>query len=160
MRDRAPSQARASHHSDSPPHSAAGGPPPGAVSHSAPPRAQSDGGAADRIDAGAEDLPEISPRELAERLRAGDAIALLDVREPWEHAVASVPGARLLPLGQLERLAHTVAADRELVVLCHHGVRSAAAVEFLRGIGVRGARNLAGGIDRWSREVDPSVPRY
>ena len=147
-------------HSRPPGHRADGGPPPRPTSPSNAPAAQPHGRSPDHSSAADMDLPEIAPRELAERLRAGDSVDLLDVREPWEHAAASIPGARLVPLGQLEQLAHTIAPDREVVVLCHHGVRSAAAVDFLREIGVRGARNLAGGIDRWSREVDPSVPRY
>ena len=156
----ASSDERASSHSGARPHGGTGGPPPSATSPADASLAQPGRRSVHPTHAADAGLPEIEPRELAERLRGGEEVALLDVREPWEHAVASIPGARLLPLGQLEQLAHTVAADREVVVLCHHGVRSAAAVEFLREIGVPAARNLAGGIDRWSREVDPSVPRY
>ena len=84
---------------------------------------------------------------------------LIDVREPHEYAYARLPGARLIPLATLARETGTLPRDGSVVVYCHHGVRSAHAVEMLRGIGVP-ARNLTGGIDRWSVEVDPSVRRY
>jgi rhodanese-related sulfurtransferase len=81
------------------------------------------------------------------------------VREPHEHAYARIPGARLIPLATLPRVVAELPRDASIVVYCHHGVRSAHAVEFLRAAGIT-ARNLTGGIDRWSVEVDPSVPRY
>ena len=106
------------------------------------------------------DLAAITPAELAARWDAGDRPALLDVREVDEHRVARLEGARLVPMATLPAALATIDPDAELVVYCHHGVRSAAAVDFLRRNGIRGARNLTGGIDRWSREVDPAVPRY
>lgn len=103
---------------------------------------------------------EITPTELSARLASGDAIQLLDVREPHEHEYARIAGARLIPLRTLP--SRTTELDRsvELVVYCHHGTRSAHAVELLRRDGFDRARNLAGGIDRWSTDVDPAVPRY
>ncbi len=107
-----------------------------------------------------DDAPfDIQPEDLAAHLRRADRPALLDVRERWEWELARIPGAQLLPMGELEDQADSLDADRELVVFCHSGVRSRTAVSWLRMRGFR-ARNLAGGIDRWSREVDPSVPRY
>jgi rhodanese-related sulfurtransferase len=103
---------------------------------------------------------EITPTELSARLASGDAIQLLDVREPHEHAYASISGARLIPLRTLPSRMTELDRSAELVVYCHHGVRSAHAVEFLRHGGFDRARNLAGGIDRWSTDVDPAVPRY
>lgn len=103
---------------------------------------------------------EILPAELARRLRNGDAPFLLDVREPFEFAIARIDNASLIPLGTLEDALDQLPRDRDIVVLCHHGVRSAAAVGFLRDSGFQRVRNLAGGIDRWSREVDPVVRRY
>ena len=138
----------------------AGGPPPGSISTPGGASAPPDSRPQDHAHAEDDTPHELSPRELAERLRAGDTPLLIDVREPWEHAIASIPGARLVPLGQLEHMLPTFDRARETIVLCHHGVRSAAAVEFLRSAGIAGARNLAGGIDRWSAEVDPDVPRY
>jgi adenylyltransferase/sulfurtransferase len=104
--------------------------------------------------------PELTPLEVAARVRRGDDFDLVDVREPYEHAIARLPNARLIPLPTLGRAVGTLDPEREIVVYCHHGGRSAAAVDALRAAGFRRIWNLAGGIDRWSREVDPSVPRY
>jgi rhodanese-related sulfurtransferase len=112
-----------------------------------------------RQDRSEDSLPEVTPRELAELLARGDTPFILDVREPHEHAYASISGSRLIPLGTLHRAIDTLPRDGNVIVYCHHGIRSAHAVEMLRGAGVR-ARNLTGGIDRWSTEVDPSVRRY
>ena len=103
---------------------------------------------------------EVTPAELARRLAAGERPLLLDVREPYEHAIARLPDARLVPLATLSSAAADLDPQAEIVVLCHHGVRSAAAADFLRERGFRRVRNLAGGIDRWSRDVDPRVARY
>jgi len=104
----------------------------------------------------------VTPSELSQRLEAGDELALLDVREPHEHQFAALPNSVLIPLaeiparlGELERL-----RDRETVVYCHHGVRSAHAIGYLRQCGFENLHNLTGGIDRWSLEVDPKTPRY
>ena len=103
---------------------------------------------------------EITPEALAERMTAGAAPELLDVREPYEWSIARLPDARLVPLDALPDAVGTLDRGAELVVYCHHGMRSAAAVAWLRERGFRRARNLVGGIDRWSREVDPSTRRY
>jgi molybdopterin/thiamine biosynthesis adenylyltransferase/rhodanese-related sulfurtransferase len=102
---------------------------------------------------------DVLPAELAAMLKNPDAPFLLDVREPWEWSVARIPTATLLPLGELEDSVGTLDRARPMVVYCHSGVRSNAAAEWLRRQGFE-ARNLVGGIDRWSREVDPQVPRY
>jgi adenylyltransferase/sulfurtransferase len=115
--------------------------------------------AAPAADAGDPHAP-LSPRALAARLAAGDPPLLLDVREPYEHRIARVEGARLVPLRSLPDSLGTLDAGRETVVLCHHGVRSASAAAFLRERGFRSVRNLEGGIEAWSVEVDGSVPRY
>lgn len=107
-----------------------------------------------------DDADEVPPRSLAARLAAGLTPTLLDVREPYEWAIARLPDARLVPLDTLPDVVHTLDPSAELVVYCHHGMRSAAAVAWLRDRGFRRARNLTGGIDRWSREVDPSTRRY
>jgi len=103
---------------------------------------------------------EITPGALADRMTAGEPPELLDVREPYEWSIARLPGARLIPLDALPDAMRTLDRDAELVVYCHHGIRSAAAVAWLRERGFLRARNLMGGIDRWSREVDPSTRRY
>lgn len=111
-------------------------------------------------DDGAADGEEMTPSALAARLRHGRGPALLDVREPYEWAIGHLPDARLIPLGSLQDALGSLDPSVEHVVYCHHGMRSAAAVEWLREQGFPRVRNLAGGIDRWSREVDPAMPRY
>jgi adenylyltransferase/sulfurtransferase len=106
------------------------------------------------------DIPEIAPAELAARLARGDDIDLIDVREPHEWEIARIDGARLVPLGDLVGALPTLDSAREIVVHCKGGVRSAKAVRQLQAAGFRRVANLAGGILRWSDEVDPSVPRY
>ena len=103
---------------------------------------------------------EITPGALATRMAADAPLALLDVREPYEWSIARLPDARLVPLDTLPDALQTLDRAAELVVYCHHGIRSAAAVAWLRERGFLRARNLVGGIDRWSREVDPSTRRY
>jgi rhodanese-related sulfurtransferase len=105
---------------------------------------------------------QISPGELSERLRSDRPPHLLDVRQPEEHALAALPGSRLIPLGDLPERHPEISdwMDADVVVYCHHGIRSAHAIGFLRALGFQRLRNLAGGIDRWSTEVDPGIPRY
>jgi sulfur-carrier protein adenylyltransferase/sulfurtransferase len=103
---------------------------------------------------------EIAPRVLAARLASGATLSLLDVREPYEWSISRLPEAHLVPLDTLPDVVSTLDPSAELIVYCHHGVRSAAAVAWLRERGFARARNLTGGIDRWSREVDPSTRRY
>jgi len=102
----------------------------------------------------------ITPVELEERLRRGDELSLIDVREAFEHELARIEGARLLPLSVFDEWAGKLDPDEEIVVMCHHGVRSAQVCEFLARQGFGKLSNLAGGIDRWSREVDADVPLY
>ncbi len=91
-------------------------------------------------------------------------VLLLDVREPWEAQLASlqVPGVRsqLMPMGQVPAQFETLEASQPIVCYCHHGVRSLQVVAFLQRAGFESVYNLAGGIDAWSTEVDPAVPRY
>lgn len=104
--------------------------------------------------------PEVSVTMARERLDGPDPPALLDVREPHEHAIVHLPGSRLIPLGQLPARLGELDPRRDLIVLCHHGVRSLQAVALLQGAGFHGATSLAGGIDAWAVEVDPALPRY
>ena len=108
----------------------------------------------------ADESGEITPLELEALRKRGAAIALLDVREPYEWSVARLPDARLIPLNSLPNAVHSLDRDALTVVYCHHGMRSAAAVEWLRDQGFARVRNLVGGIDRWSLEVDHAVRRY
>jgi adenylyltransferase/sulfurtransferase len=103
---------------------------------------------------------EIGARELQRLVESGAELMLLDVREPFEDAIARIPGAKLVPLGGLPSRIAELDRSKEIVIYCHHGVRSRRALEFLRTQGFERLRNLSGGIDAWSVEVDPRVPRY
>ena len=103
---------------------------------------------------------EITPKDLQrERSRKPDLL-LVDVREPREAEIASIEGARLIPLRELPRRLSELPSHAEIVTHCHHGQRSLRAREILVGAGFHNVRSLAGGIDAWSREVDAEVPRY
>jgi len=115
------------------------------------------GRASDREVAG---VREIAPRDLAERVARGDAMDLIDVREPYEWRIARIDGARLIPLGRLDRALEEIPRDRDVVLYCHHGFRSRTAAELLVERGFRRVWNLSGGIDRWSTDVDPRVATY
>jgi len=103
---------------------------------------------------------EITVRELSDRLARGDDLLLVDVREPHELAIARFPGAVHVPLRAVAARAAELPRDRLLVLTCHKGIRSMRALEILRELGFSRLKNLAGGIDAWSREVDSGVPRY
>jgi adenylyltransferase/sulfurtransferase len=109
---------------------------------------------------GTEDPSEVTPSELAQRVARGDALDIIDVREHYEWQIARIPGAHLIPLGTLHQALSSLDPRREIVVYCHHGIRSAHAAEQLRAAGFTRVWNLAGGIDRWTDDVDASVPRY
>ena len=106
------------------------------------------------------EIPEITPTELAERIRRGDDIDLIDVREPHELNIARIPNVRLIPLGTLAEQLPSLDSSREAVVICRTGARSGRAVQQLRAAGFRKVWNLAGGVHRWADEVDPSLPKY
>jgi len=112
------------------------------------------------IRGGEDAVPEIAPHELAARFAAGDRPLLLDVREPREWEMARIEGARLVPLGTLAGAIPSLDREAEIVVMCKSGVRSANAARQLRDAGFRRVLNLAGGIKRWSADVDPRVPTY
>jgi adenylyltransferase/sulfurtransferase len=103
---------------------------------------------------------EITPTELSRSLNHGDPVVVIDVREPYEWQIGRIPTARLIPLGTLLVATPDLDRDSAVVVYCHHGARSAAAASALVDAGFTNVRNLVGGIDRWSREVDPTVRRY
>jgi len=106
---------------------------------------------------------EVTPQDIKQRRASGENIAFIDVREPAEFQLARIEGAELIPMGsvpgELQRL-DGLADDKTLIVYCHHGVRSLNVVNWLRQRGVEGCQSMVGGIDRWSLEIDPSVPRY
>lgn len=105
-------------------------------------------------------VPDIEPTVLRDRLAAGDPIHVLDVREESEWHIARIDGAHLVPLASLDRRLHEIPRDREVVVHCKVGGRSLQAVRRLRAAGFTRVTNLAGGILRWSQDVDPTVPTY
>jgi len=102
----------------------------------------------------------ITPVELKTRLDKGDALVLLDVREQWEFDMAKLSGSTLIPLGTLPQSLAKLNRDAEIIAICHHGMRSADATNFLIQQGFPNVKNLVGGIDAWSAQVDRSVPRY
>jgi molybdopterin/thiamine biosynthesis adenylyltransferase/rhodanese-related sulfurtransferase len=104
-------------------------------------------------------MPEITPVELAERLKAGD-VDLIDVREPHEWDIARIPGARLIPMGEFPDAIPSLDATRDIVVQCRSGMRSGKVVRQLQAAGFTHVWNLAGGILRWSDDVDPTVAKY
>ncbi len=103
---------------------------------------------------------EIEPAEVSQRLAAGEALRLVDVREPHELEISRIAGADLIPLGQLASRLHELDSAREMVVFCKSGTRSARALELLAGAGFRKVKNLRGGINAWAEQVDPSLPVY
>ena len=85
---------------------------------------------------------------------------LLDVREPWEWQTARIEGAQHLPMGQIPASTEQLDRTRPTVVICHHGIRSLQVIAFLQRQGFDNLHNLQGGIDAWSREIDPQIPLY
>jgi adenylyltransferase/sulfurtransferase len=102
----------------------------------------------------------ITPKEYVERAARGEHVRLIDVREPEEFELARVEGAELLPLSRFQEWASSLDTEEEIVFMCHHGIRSAHVCAMLARAGFAKLYNLAGGIDRWSEEVDARVPRY
>ena len=103
---------------------------------------------------------EITPRELAARLARADDVVLIDVREPYEHAIARIHGARLVPLGAFADAIPSLDRQRDIVIHCRSGARSATAVRQLQAAGFTRVWNVAGGILRWADDVDPTVAKY
>jgi rhodanese-related sulfurtransferase len=104
---------------------------------------------------------EITINELKARLDAREAVTILDVREPWEYDTARIDGSRHIPMADVPARANQE-LDREahVVVICHHGIRSLRVTSWLRQQGFERAQSLRGGIDQWSRAIDPRVPVY
>ena len=104
---------------------------------------------------------EIHPREVKQRLDAGEKLHLIDVREPQEFAICHIEGGELIPMRTIPAALETLRADAApLIVFCHHGVRSLNVVHWLREQGIENCTSMAGGIDAWSLIVDRTVPRY
>lgn len=107
-------------------------------------------------------IAEITVATLSAMLKEGKPVLLVDVRQPEEHEFAALPNSLLIPLGELPVRAKEVdpPAGAQVVVYCHHGIRSRKGAAFLEACGISPVASLAGGIDAWSQFVDPDVPRY
>jgi rhodanese-related sulfurtransferase len=104
---------------------------------------------------------EITPGAVKQRIDSGEKLRLIDVREPFEFRQAHIEGSELIPMrGVPQALPSLEAEDKPLIVFCHHGMRSLQVVSWLREQGVDHCTSMAGGIDRWSLEIDATVPRY
>jgi rhodanese-related sulfurtransferase len=102
---------------------------------------------------------DLDPQALRDMLARGEKLYLLDCREPWEHDVAHIEGAALIPMREIPASVEQIPRDCPVVVYCHFGQRSLAVAMWMRQAGIE-ARSLSGGIDRWSAEIDEAVPRY
>lgn len=105
-------------------------------------------------------IRQLAPAELKERLDRGEPLVVLDVREPWEVALCALPGSRHIPMREIPARAGELPRDGELVVLCHHGVRSQHVAGFLERLGFERLSNLSGGIDAWAKSVEPTMAKY
>ncbi|MBI1842299.1 MAG: hypothetical protein HYR88_15795 [Verrucomicrobia bacterium] len=105
---------------------------------------------------------QLAPSDLAAWMRKPDAPLLLDVREPEEHQFVALAGSLLIPLAELPARSEELDEwrRRDVVVYCHHGIRSLRAIAHLAALGFEKLHNLSGGIDRWTSDVDSSLPRY
>ena len=117
-------------------------------------------GAEEKNDLSAKGILEITVLELKKKMDRREKFVLIDVREPSEFKINRIAGAKLIPLGSIPERVHELDSADEIVMHCHFGGRSAKAVAFLQKAGFKKVWNLAGGIDAWSRDVDPNCPRY
>lgn len=105
-------------------------------------------------------MQSVSPTELEEMLRGGQGPRLIDVRDPWEFDVCRIGGSENIPMGELMGRLDTLGKDDPIVVICHHGTRSHQVAAYLDSLGYINTMNLEGGVDAWSRVVDPEMPQY
>jgi rhodanese-related sulfurtransferase len=107
-------------------------------------------------------IPQIHPEQLAEKLRGGEPVYLVDVRQPCEHELCHLAASVLIPLPELpSRLEEIEPPEGALIVVyCHHGIRSLSGASILMQAGYEKVASLAGGIEAWSVRIDPKVPRY
>jgi rhodanese-related sulfurtransferase len=103
---------------------------------------------------------EVTPQELRELQERKEQLTLLDVREPWERQAASIAGSQHIPMAELPSRFQELDPDEHIVVFCHHGMRSLSVTDWLRKQGYENVQSMAGGIEKWSIEIDPKVPRY
>ena len=105
-------------------------------------------------------VPEITCAELKQKIDSKKSFVLVDVREPHEYQISKITGSTLIPLGEIAKRWQEIPQDQEIVLQCKAGIRSAKALLFLQQQGYKKLLNLKGGIDAWSEEIDPSLPRY
>ncbi len=106
-------------------------------------------------------IENLTVRDLSARLKNGDAgIVVLDVREPWEIAIASLPGSLNIAMREIPARVAELPQDKAIAVLCHHGNRSARVAEFLVRNGFQNVYNIGGGIAAWAQDIDPTTPVY
>jgi len=103
---------------------------------------------------------EITPQELKQRHERNEEFVILDVREPWERETARITPSLHIPMGDLPARVQELDPEQHIVVYCHHGVRSLSVTDWLRKQGYDKVQSVSGGIERWSLEIDPKVPRY
>ena len=108
----------------------------------------------------AEEAVQVTPAEVAARLKAGEQLAVVDVRSREEWDAVHLPQSMFLTQELMQEILTSWPKDREIVFLCHHGIRSLDAAAYFGGHGFSGAKRLQGGIDQWSAQVDPEIPRY
>ena len=106
-------------------------------------------------------IRQLTVLELKARLDQGNKdFTLLDVREPWECNICALPDAKIIPMREIPARAAELPKDREIVVVCHHGVRSQQVANYLERMGFDKLNNLVGGINAWAREIDPKMAKY
>ncbi len=106
-------------------------------------------------------IRQLSVRELKEQLdKKSDNLVVLDVREPWECNICALPDARTIPMREIPARAAELPKDADIVVVCHHGIRSQQVANYLERLGFTKLNNLVGGINAWAREIDPKMQTY
>jgi adenylyltransferase/sulfurtransferase len=103
---------------------------------------------------------EVTPREVSDKLARGEKILFVDVREQWEYDTSHIEGSVWIPLREIPASTPRLESAGEVILFCHHGMRSMDAAAWLRSQGVTSARSMAGGIDLWATEIDPKIARY
>ena len=105
-------------------------------------------------------MHDITVQELNQKLGLQASFILLDVREPDEFAIAKIAGATYIPMGEVSTRYSELDAESEIIVMCHSGMRSFQVMRLLQGLGFAKVKNLKGGINAWSTEIDPTIQRY
>ena len=103
---------------------------------------------------------DVTPAALAEEMKSSDKVYLIDVREEFEWDICKIPDSNQIPLRMIEDVASVLPKDKDIVIYCHHGIRSRQAIEMLKKHGLKNLRNLTGGISQWAEEVDTDMPQY